>query len=63
MFCREREGNDMTILDLTKATLVCGGLAFLIYTSPLVGQIVVIGALSLLWLAYARQTLANLRRR
>ena len=53
----------MTILDLTKATLVCGGLAFLIYTYPLVGQIVVIGALSLLWLAYARQTLANLRRR
>ena len=53
----------MTILDLAKATLVCGGMAFLIYSYPVVGQVLVIGLLSLLWLAYFRQTLINLRRR
>jgi uncharacterized membrane protein YesL len=53
----------MTILDLTKATVFCAALAFLIYSFPILGQIVVIGFLSLLWLAYARQTLQKIRRR
>ncbi len=53
----------MTILDLVKATLVCGGLAFLIYDFPVLGQIVLIGFLSLLWMLYARKTVQNLRRR
>ncbi len=53
----------MSILDLIKATLVCGGIAFLIYSYPWLGQIVLIGGLSLLWLAYARKTIASLRRR
>lgn len=53
----------MTMLDLIKATLVCGGMAFLIYRFPVVGQIVIIGLLGLLWLGYARKTLASLRRR
>lgn len=53
----------MTILDLIKATLICGVIAFLIYSFPIVGQIVLIGFLSLLWLSYARRTLASLRRR
>ena len=55
--------NNMTILDLTKATVFCAALAFLIYTFPILGQIVVIGLLSLLWLCYARQALHKLRRR
>jgi hypothetical protein len=52
----------MTLFDLTKATLVCGGIAFLIYSYPLVGQVLLIGCLSVLWLLYARKTLLSLRR-
>ena len=52
----------MTILDLAKATLVCGGLAFLIYNYPVLGQIVLIGFLSILWLLYARKTIRSMRR-
>ncbi len=53
----------MTILDLIKATLICAGLAYLIYSYPLLGQIVLIGFLGLLWLGYARKTIASLLRR
>ena len=53
----------MTILDLIKATVVCGAVAFLIYSYPVLGQIVLIGFLSLLWLVYAHKTIAHLRRR
>jgi hypothetical protein len=53
----------MKLLDLTKATVVCGSIAFLIYSFPVLGQIVVIGFLGLLWLLYAYRTLAHLRRR
>jgi hypothetical protein len=59
----EHEHSRMTILDLIKATVVCGAIAFLIYSYPIVGQIVLIGFLSLLWLLYAHKTIANLRRR
>ena len=53
----------MTILDLTKATVTCGGSAFVIYSFPVVGQVLIIGCLTLLWLAYARKTLARFVRR
>jgi hypothetical protein len=53
----------MTILDLAKATVFCGGIGFLIYDFPILGQIVVIAFLGLLWLLYAHQTLEHLRRR
>ena len=53
----------MNMFDLVKATLICGVLAFLIYSFPVLGQIVIIGLLSLLWLSYAHKTLANLRKR
>ena len=53
----------MTILDLIKATCICGVIAYLIYSFPLVGQVVIIGFLGLLWLSYARKTLASLLRR
>lgn len=52
----------MNWFDLTKATLFCGGLAFLIYSFPVLGQIVIIGLLTVLWLGYARKTLARSRR-
>jgi hypothetical protein len=53
----------MSILDLTKATVTCGALAFLIYTFPVIGQVLIIGFLTFLWLAYARKTILALRRR
>lgn len=53
----------MSILDLIKATVGCGGIAFLINRYPLLGQIVLIGFLSLLWLLYAHKTIVQLRRR
>jgi hypothetical protein len=53
----------MTIFDLIKATLVCGAIAFLIYSYPILGQIVLIGFLSVLWLVYAHNTIVRLRRR
>jgi hypothetical protein len=60
---RDIERSHMNVLDLTKATVVCGGAAFVVYSFPIVVQIVMIGLLSLLWLAYAYKTLATLRRR
>ncbi len=53
----------MAIIDLAKATFVCGAVGYLTYAFPLLGQIVVIGFLSLLWLLYARKTFGNLLRR
>ena len=53
----------MNMFDLVKATVVCGGLAFLIYSFPLFSQVSLIGVLSLMWLMYARSTVSNLRRR
>jgi hypothetical protein len=53
----------MTILDLAKATVVCGGLGFVIYSFPVVGQILLLALLGLLWLLYARQTVQALRRK
>jgi hypothetical protein len=53
----------MSVLDLIKATIACGLIAFLIYSFPIIGQVVIIGLLSLLWLSYAHKTLATIRRR
>jgi hypothetical protein len=53
----------MNVLDLIKATIACGLSAFLIYSFPVIGQVLIIGLLSLLWLSYAHRTLATLRRR
>lgn len=53
----------MNVLDLTKATVICGGVAFLFYSFPVLGQILAIGVLSMLWLSYARKVIASLRRR
>jgi len=53
----------MNMLDLLKATLVCGGLAFVIYSFPVVSQISLITLLTLLWLLYARKAFISLRQR
>jgi len=53
----------MNVLDLIKATVACGLSAFLIYSFPVIGQVLIIGVLSLLWLSYAHRTLARLLRR
>jgi hypothetical protein len=53
----------MTILDLTKATVICAAIAFLIYSYPTLGQVVLIAFLSLLWLSYLHKTIASLRLR
>ena len=47
----------MRVPDLIKATLVCGGIAFLVYSFPLLGQIAIIGLLGLLWVSCAHQTI------
>jgi len=51
----------MSVFDLIKATIVCGGVAFLFYSFPILGQIMAIAVLSLLWLSYARKTLVRVR--
>ncbi len=53
----------MNVLDLIKATIACGVSAFLIYSFPIISQVVIIGLLSLLWLSYAHKTVATIRRR
>lgn len=53
----------MNMLDLIKATIGCGLAAFLIYSFPVIGQVVIIGLLGLLWLGYAHRTIARLLRR
>jgi hypothetical protein len=53
----------MSLLDLVKATLVCGGSSFVIYSFPVVGQVCLISLFSLLWLLYVRKAIENLRRR
>jgi hypothetical protein len=53
----------MGVLDLIKATIICGLIAFLCYSFPVLGQAVIIGLLTLVWLAYARSTIMRLRGR
>ena len=53
----------MNMFDLAKATVVCAGLGFLIYSFPLISQVSLIAILGILWLGYARKALVGLRRR
>jgi hypothetical protein len=53
----------MSVLDLVKATITCGGIAFLVYSFPALSQGVIIGVLTLLWLSYATRTVLSFRRR
>ncbi|MGA2864448.1 MAG: hypothetical protein ABSF95_08160 [Verrucomicrobiota bacterium] len=51
------------MLYLTKMTVLCGCSAFLIYSFPLISQIVIIALLAFLWLSCAHRTILSLRRR
>ena len=53
----------MNLLDLAKATIACAGIAFLVYSFPVVSQATIIGLLSVLWLSYAVKTIQTLRRK
>lgn len=53
----------MNLFDLIKATIICGLIAFFVYSFPVVGQVMIIGVLGLLWLSCAHQTLQRVRRR
>jgi uncharacterized membrane protein YesL len=53
----------MNLWDLIKATIVCGLLAFVSYSYPVFGQVVMISLLSLVWLGYAHKTVVRLRQR
>lgn len=53
----------MRTSDLVKATVACGLAAYLVFEFPVLGQIVIIGVLSLLWLSYLYRTVASHRMR
>ena len=53
----------MNALDLVKATVVCGASAFLVYSFPVIGQVVIIAGLSVVWLSYAFKTVKERGRR
>ena len=53
----------MSVMDLLKATVFCGLAAFVCYSYPVIGQVVIIGFLSLLWLSYAHRTIKGLLRK
>ena len=53
----------MKVSDLLKATITCTLIAYLVYSYPLVSQILIIAFLSLLWLSYLYRTVLTLRSR
>ena len=53
----------MSLLDLTKATVVCGGVSFLVYSFPVISQSVIIGLLTVIWVSYAQKLIRNFVRR
>ena len=60
---RKSRKNHMSVFDLIKATVICGLTAFLVYNFPVIGQIAIIGLLSLLWLSCAHQVVQSVRRK
>ncbi len=48
---------------LIKATIVCGGFAFLTYSFPAISQALIIGLLALLWFSCAHRTIGDLLRK
>ncbi|MDH7501123.1 MAG: hypothetical protein QHJ82_00215 [Verrucomicrobiota bacterium] len=52
----------MTFWDLVKATIVCGGLAFVVYSYPALSQALIIGLLTLMWFSCAHQVVKGARR-
>jgi hypothetical protein len=42
----------MSMSDFIKATLICAGIAYLIYRFPLISQILLIGSIAAIWASY-----------
>jgi len=53
----------MKVSDLIKATIICALIAYLVYSFPVLGQVLIIAFLSLLWLSYLYHTVLRLRSR
>ena len=53
----------MYLVDLLKATVACGLLAFLAYSFPALSQGIIIGLLSLVWSSYLYSMVVRLRAR
>ena len=51
----------MKLSDLIEATIACALIAFLVYSYPVLGQVLIIAFLSLLWLSYLYRTVLGLR--
>ena len=45
----------MNLFDLAKATVVCGGVSFLVYSFPAISQGLIIGLLTVVWVSYAQK--------
>ena len=50
----------MNPLSFVAATLACGGIAFLVYSVPVVSQAMVIGLTAFVWFFYARKLLTGI---
>ncbi len=53
----------MNTLDLTKATVVCGSVAYLVYSYPVISQSFIIGLMCIFWLSYAYRLMKSIRQR
>lgn len=51
----------MSALDLIKATIVCAGVSFLVYSYPVLSQALLIGVVGLIWLSYFYRTVIRRR--
>lgn len=51
----------MSALDLIKATFICAGVSFLVYSYPVVSQVLLIGVVGLIWLSYFYRTVISRR--
>jgi len=49
----------MSTPDFIKATVVCGGVAYLLYRFPVISQILLIGSVALIWATYLYKTLTR----
>ena len=53
----------MNVFDVIKATIVCGVVAFLFYSYPVLSQGLLIGVLGLVWLSYVLKMILTIRRK
>jgi len=51
----------MRPFDFIKATVVCAAVAYVAFCYPLVSQILIIGAVAVIWLSYLYRTVISRR--